>query len=299
MKKILCAVFGVLLMASALPAQEAREPWLVSAAWLAEHLNDPGLVLLHVGPPAEYDAAHIPGAAYVIYAELSTPRGEGLTLQLPPVEQLRAAFEKLGVSDRSRIVIYFGKDWATPTARVFFTLDALGLAARASILDGGMPAWQAAGGAVTTEVKTPARGSFTPQPRPEVVADLDWVSAHVNDSSVAIVDARNSQFYDGSEPGNMPRAGHIPGALSIPFPTLLEESGKFKDAAALKEVFLAAGVKPGALVVTYCHIGQQASLAYFVARMLGYDARVYDGSFEEWSRRPELPVVNPSAPPKP
>ena len=89
----------------------------------------------------------------------------------------------------------------------------------------------------------------------------------------------------------MPRGGHIPHAKNIPFSSLVEDSNnKFKSAIALRDLFNAADVKPNSSVATYCHIGQQASLLYFVARYLGYDAHVYDGSFEDWSKRTELPV---------
>jgi thiosulfate/3-mercaptopyruvate sulfurtransferase len=88
----------------------------------------------------------------------------------------------------------------------------------------------------------------------------------------------------------MPRAGHIPSAKSIPFSTLVEDSNKFKNPEALRALFSTAGVKPKDSVATYCHIGQQASLLYFVARYLGYDAHLYDGSFQDWSNRSELPV---------
>ncbi len=283
---------------AAAASRTAREPFLVSPAWLAEHLNEQSLVLLHVGDKESYDAAHIAGAQWVPYNEIGTRQEGALTLELPPVEQLQALFERLGVSDNSRIVLYMGTDWATPTARVFLTLEYLGLGERASILDGGLPAWRAEGHPVTTEVRTAAPGKLTVRPRNDVVVDAAWVSAHLRDASVAIVDARNTRFYEG-DPGRMSRGGHIPGAKSVPFVTLLEESGKYKDAAALAEAFRAAGVPAGATVVTYCHIGQQASLAWFVARMLGYNARMYDGSFEDWSRRSELPVEapTPSAPP--
>lgn len=123
---------------SAAASPAAREPFLVSPAWLDEHVNDKSLVLLHVGDKESYDAAHIPGAQWVPYTEIGTRQEGALTLELPPVEQLQALFERLGVSDSSRIVIYMGTDWATPSARVFLTLEYLGLGERASILDGGL-----------------------------------------------------------------------------------------------------------------------------------------------------------------
>src|SRR5512132_2833334 len=91
-----------------------RESMIVSTEWLAQHLKDESLVLLQVGEKAEFQAGHIPGALFITTADISTPRGEGLSLELPPVGQLKATFEKLGVSDKSRIVIYFSKDWVSP-----------------------------------------------------------------------------------------------------------------------------------------------------------------------------------------
>ena len=267
-----------------------RQSMIVSTEWLAKHLKDDSLVLLQVGEKDEYTAAHIPGAQFVTLADISTPRGEGLALELPALSQLKATFEKIGVSDKSRIVVYFSKDWVTPTARVFFTLDYLGLGDRTSILDGGLPAWRAEGKPITTEVRTPASGKLTPRPNAKLVVDAAWVNAKLNKPGVMILDARAAKFYTGEEVGRMPRGGHIPGAKSIPFSSLVEDSNKFKSSETLRQLFNAAGVKKGDSVTTYCHIGQQASLLYFVARYLGYDAHLYDGSFEDWSHRPELPV---------
>jgi thiosulfate/3-mercaptopyruvate sulfurtransferase len=181
----------------------------------------------------------------------------------------------------------------TPTARVFMTLDYLGLGDRTSILDGGLPAWRAEKRPVTADLREPKRGSFTPRPNPKLVVDAAWVSTNLNKTGVAIVDARAAKFYTGAEAGQMPRAGHIPSAKSIPFSSVVEDpTNKFKSVEALRGLFSAAGVKESDTVATYCHIGQQASLLYFVARYLGYEAHLYDGSFEDWSHRPELPVEN-------
>lgn len=268
-----------------------RESMIVSADWLAKHLNDDSLVLLQIGQKEEFTSAHIPGAQFISTADLSTPRGEGLSLELPPAIQLYAVLEKFGISNKSRIVVYFSKDWVTPTARIFFTLDYLGLGDRTSILDGGLPAWRAEGRPVTTEVVTPKMGKLTVKPRAELVVTSDWVNSNLKNPGVKILDARDPQFYTGAEVGRMPRGGHIPGAVNIPFSVLVDDvSNKFKSAEQLRQTFKAAGTFPGDTVATYCHIGQQASLLYFAARYLGYDAHLYDGSFEEWSRRPELPV---------
>ena len=171
------------------------------------------------------------------------------------------------------------------------TLDYLGLGNRTSILDGGLPAWRAEGKPITAELRQPKPGHFTPAPNSKLVVDVDWVKANLNKPSVAILDARAARFYTGEESGQMPRAGHIPSAKNIPFSRLVEEStNKFKNAEALRALFTEAGVKQGDRVATYCHIGQQASLLYFVARYLGYEAHLYDGSFQDWSNRKELPV---------
>jgi thiosulfate/3-mercaptopyruvate sulfurtransferase len=302
MKKILVRtsfiLFALAASVAVAPAQE-RAPMLVTPAWLAEHLHDSNLVLLHVGAKGEFEQAHIPGAQPLLYSDdISTPHDMSnghmaagtLMLELPPVEQLKATFEKKGVSDNSRIIVYFGKDWYSPTTRTILTLTYLGLGDRTSLLDGGIPAWQAAGHPVTAEVKTPAPGHLTPHVHPEVVVDAAWVSSHLHQPAVAIIDARNTQFYTGKNSGGMPRAGHIPGAQSIPFDSLFGSDGKLKDTSALTEIFRGAGVKPGAQVVSYCHIGQQATVIWFAARLLGYEAHLYDGSWDDWSQRKDLPI---------
>jgi thiosulfate/3-mercaptopyruvate sulfurtransferase len=266
---------------------------LVSTSWLAEHVGDRTVVIINVGPRASYDAGHIPGARFLEMSSIAAT-GQPLTLELPPVEKLKSSFEELGVSDNSRIVICFMANYVSPATRVFFTLDYLGLGKHTSLLDGGFEAWRTEGRAVTTDTPAIKLGKITPHPRPELVVDAAWVSANLSKPKVAIVDARAPEFYTGASAGRMPRAGHIPSAVNVPFSSLADEANKLKDSATLKRLFEEAGIKPGKEVVSYCHIGQQASLIYFVAKYLGYDARLYDGSFEDWSRRSELPVAGPT-----
>src|SRR5436305_4624263 len=172
------ALFAFASFATAQPAaSKVNDSMIVSTDWLSKHLTDNALVLLQVGDKTEYDAAHIPGAQFIQLTDISTPRGTGLILELPPVDQLQATFEKLGVTDESRIVIYFSKDSVTATSRVYFTLDYLGFGDRTSILDGGLPAWRAEAKPVTTEVRQAKPAHFTPHPNAKLVVDSAWVSS--------------------------------------------------------------------------------------------------------------------------
>lgn len=281
-------------------AGAGREPMLVTVDWLGEHLHDPSLVLLQIGEKKDYDKGHIPGAQFLEYESISTPHGQGLMLELPPMQQLVSVFEKLGVSNDSHVILYFGTNWVTPTTRVYWTLDYMGLGDRTSILNGGQVAWEATHHPVSTESKPPAKGSITPAARREIVADAAWVSSHLNQPGVTIIDARTHEFYSGSQSDGNPRSGHIPGATNLSYLDVIDQdNNKFKSANVLEELFKAAGLKPGNLMVSYCHIGQRATVLYFTAKMLGYDAKMYDGSWEDWSHRKDLPIVTGDAPGKP
>ncbi len=273
----------------------AQPAMVVTADWLKQNLNDPKLVLLHVGQRPEYDAGHIPGAVFVSMGDISAPPvTDALALELPSVEQIKPTLEKFGISNDSRIIVYFGKDWVSPTTRVYYTLDVFGLGGNASILDGGMPAWIASGNPLTKDVPSPKPGSLKLERNEKLVAKADWLKTNLKKDNIKIIDARNTQFYDGSSAGNMPRAGHIAGAKNIPFDTFTDDKNKLKDDATIRKMFADAGVKPYDDVVTYCHIGQQGTAAYFAAKKLGYKVALYDGSYQEWSRIADAPVENPS-----
>jgi thiosulfate/3-mercaptopyruvate sulfurtransferase len=290
---ILLAMVGV--PAGAAPGQCGghgdKNTMLVATAWLAEHLKDPNLVVLAVGNEEEYKKAHIPGSLWVSYHEthlMTAP--SGLSVELPPMEDLKALFEKLGVTNDSRIVLYPTKDTFSWATRIYLTLDAMGLGKQSALLDGGLTVWSKEGRPVTTEVRAVTPGKITTCQQNDVITNLDDVKANVKHAGVDIIDARNTEYYSGqSQPGDQ-RRGHIPGASSIPFTSLIDEQGKWKSPEVLASTFKSAGIKPGDRVISYCHIGQQATAVYFVARYLGYDARLFDGSWEEYSKHTELPA---------
>ncbi len=279
---------------------------IVSPAWLAAHLDDPDLVLLHIGDADAYRGKHIKGARHVALSDISIAMQAdgGLHLEMLPADDLRRRLEALGISNDSRIVVYFGEDWVSPATRVVFTLDAAGLGARTALLDGGMPAWVRDGHAVTDAAPPARTGKLAPLTMPPVIVGATTVLSSLGKPGFAVVDARDKTFYDGTATGNSHerkhRTGHIAGALSIPFDSVFDDQLVLRSPDDLKARFTKAGVRPGDTVIGYCHIGQQATAMLFAARRLGYPVLLYDGSFEDWSLfHPAYPVETvPEAPEK-
>jgi thiosulfate/3-mercaptopyruvate sulfurtransferase len=284
---------------------DPRAAILVSTTWLAGHLKDPNLVLLHVGDPKEYGAKHIAGARFVSMNDVSVSdhSGKGLMLEMPAPDTLRAHLAALGISEKSRIVVYYGNDWVSPATRIFMTLNFAGLGDNTSLLDGGMGQWVKDGQPVTADVPAPKAGTLAPLKLRNFVVNADYVKSQIGQRGVSIVDGRNSVYYDGVEAGGgmgvTHRKGHIAGAKSVPFNTITDESLHLLPAKELAALFAAAGVGPDDVVIGYCHIGQQTTAMLFAARSLGHPILLYDGSFEDWSRHTDFPVENPSAKGKP
>ena len=283
------AVLGIL----PLQAQQGNPEILVCTEWLAGHMRDGSLVILHVGSQKDYESGHIPGARLVTLADISVTDARGLRLELPSLQALEGALQRLGVTDASRIVVYPGTESVQSATRVWFTLDYLGLGDRAALLDGGLALWRAEGRPLNSQARSAVEGKLTARTSVERVVNAEWVHSHLNDPKVLMVDARLPEFYNGANAGGMPRAGRIPGARSVPFSSLLDERGQLKPAGSLHELLFPGGGPEPAVIVPYCHIGQQATLVYFVARYLGLNARLYDGSFQDWSMRSVLPVEPP------
>ena len=284
-------------------ADAARARFVVTPAWLAAHASDADLVVLDVGKESDYLADHIPGARHVELDAISAnadmrgmdPNDRRLMLEMLPPAQLDPRLAALGITNESRIIVYTNKDCFPCATRVLFTLAYAGLGGQSSLLDGGLAAWRRAGHPVTQVVPPAlkARGQLTVQAQPDLVVNAAWVRQHLAAPGVRIVDARATTFYDGSGMGES-RRGHIHGAGSVPFSSVVDDSLDLLKPDALAALFRTGGVAPGDTVVAYCHIGLQATAVILAAETLGHPVRLYDGSFQDWSQQPELPVDDPS-----
>ena len=294
--RVLVFLFVLSLVAAAAPA--VRSDMLVSTSWLAQHLNDPKIVVLHVSRDrTAYDAGHIPGARFLALSDIVITR-EGILNELPSAAALKSVFERAGVSDDSRVILY-GDASVLPATRAYFTLDYLGHDATA-LLDGGLPKWKMESRELVKENPEVAQGRFTPRPRPGVVVgidavkDLSFAATSAPAASPILVDARTAAEFNGTTQANaeIPRPGHIPGAANVYWMqgqlrkddiTLLPEAG-------LRKLYESAGVSADRPVVTYCNTGMQASQSYFTLKYLGYDTHMYDGSFSQWSNVKDVAV---------
>jgi thiosulfate/3-mercaptopyruvate sulfurtransferase len=285
------ALLAPLLFSVSIPAQSA-EPLLVNVDWLAQQLKDPNVVVLHVGAGREFEGAHIPGAQAITEEDVAKPhdmsKGE-LMLELPPPEQLRATFQSRGVSDDSHIIVYAGKNTVAQSAtRIVLTLDYLGLGERTSLLNGGIAAWERAGKPVARGKAEARQGRLAATPTKPVVVDADFVRTLAQQPKYKLVDARAPVYYKGIE-ATFGKAGHIPGAISIPFSSIVDDM-QLIDRDHVAAVFRDAGIGADDPIVVYCHIGQQATLVALGARLLGHQVKLYDGAFQDWATANRGPV---------
>ncbi|MBN1421615.1 MAG: sulfurtransferase [Planctomycetes bacterium] len=276
--------------AAAGSAVGARRDMLVTSTWLAEHLTDPNLVIIHVAKtPAVYEKGHIPGARFLSLQDIGVTR-EGLPNEFPPVEDLVRLVQRLGIDADDRIVIY-DEEQGIPAARGYVMFDLLGMGGRAALLDGQLKVWASEGRPVATEIPPVTPSTYVPRMQPYVVATREDVQFYISaacppTTPVSVVDARPEAEYSGKEAGEgIKRPGHIPKAKNVPAKQNIvsDERPVLRSPEALRALYDKAGVKSNHQVVTYCRTGGQGSLAYFVLKYLGHEVQLYDGSFAEWS----------------
>lgn len=271
-------------------AAATTDAMVVTTDWLASHLNDPNVVVVEVVHELGKRGPHIAKSRALFYGHMTVSR-DGLSTELPAPDSLRALFEGLGISNASHVVVYAHE--APMATRMLMTLDYLGHK-RISYLDGGLPKWTAEKRAVTDVEPTVARGSFTVTLRPDMIATADWITARLGKPGTAFIDTRTTGEYNGT--GNrsgMPSAGHLQGARQLEWEALFDfASGnglRLKDRAMLRQLIVERS-DAGDTVVTYCWVGYRASATWFAARMLGYETKFYDGSYQDWRLR-KLPTT--------
>ncbi len=265
---------------------------LVQTNWLGDHLKDSNVVVLHVAPNRTfYDAGHIPGARFLPLSDVAVTRN-GFPNQLPTVNALKAAFERVGVGDKSRVIIYDDLKGLF-AARVYFALDYLGRGQHAALLDGGMEKWKAEHRDVTMAAPAFNSATLTVKARPGLIVNLPAMKQIVAEKKTTLIDARPPDEYSGAKAGGgVPRGGHILGAKSVFWMDNLvsKDNPVLRPAPEMLVKYEAAGVKRGKNVVVYCRTGMQASHDYFTLKLLGFSPVLYEGSFVEWSNAPGAPV---------
>jgi thiosulfate/3-mercaptopyruvate sulfurtransferase len=249
-----------------------------------------GPYVVQSGRPG-YERAHIPGAAFAdIPGELSDPASP-FAFTVPTAEHFAEAIGRLGVSDDAHVIAYSHDSvmWAT---RLWWLLRYFGHDA-VSVLDGGLAAWQAAGGSVEPGTRSYPPASFTARPRPELLASLADVKEISEAGSTCLVNALPEEAFRGTGPGAYERPGRIPASISVPWQGLLDpETGRFLPLGRLARALTAGGVRADKPVVAYCGGGISATVDLFALSLTGRgDARLYDGSLTEWSADPDLPLV--------
>jgi thiosulfate/3-mercaptopyruvate sulfurtransferase len=279
-----------------LPSMTDTSP-LISTEDLAARLEDPKLKVIdgswHLDgrdAAADHLAARIPGALRFDLESVSD-HSTDLPHMLPTPDAFAAAVGALGVSEGDTVVIYDTAGlFSAP--RVWWTFRLMG-ATDVRVLDGGLPCWLAEGRAVESgPPAAPTVARFTPTPRPGDVADLPTVlSALTGDAQ--IVDARPASRFRGQTPEPRPglRSGHMPGALNLPFKTLIAEDGRMLRGEALSARFAEAGLDIDGPIITSCGSGVTAAVLTLALAELGRDSALYDGSWAEWGGREDTPVA--------
>ncbi len=267
----------------------AQQPVIVSPQWLNDNMNDPNLVIVQPSfLKMDYEKEHIKGARFLWPDWLTANSPEG-TYNPPDPKAATKILQELGINKNSKVVLCHNYGDVSITARMFLTLEHLGLKGQVYYLNGGLVAWKKAGYPVTNEVPSFKKGNFVATAGNALLVDKDYVLRSLQTKNAEIVDARAKRFYDGDPTGN-PRDGHITGALNLTFTDMIDSVNAIKPVDTLLKNFTAVLPDKNKEVVTYCFIGQTASVIYLTGRSLGYNMKLYDGSMQEWSRLPELPM---------
>ena len=269
---------------------ELRNHYLIGTGELQARLGEPGLAVIdarwdlddrHGGRHA-YQAGHIPGARYVSWLDDFSDPTDPVDGQLAGPPDFARTMSAAGVADTSDVVVY-DDNTIFMAARLLWALHVYGHD-RVRVLDGGWPAWVRSGGPADTAVPPPAAATFTPAPARDLRLTKDQMLAAVESGGMQIADCRMDRTWQSA-------GAHIPGAVRLPAPSLVQPAdGTVQDAAGVRRLLAAAGIEADKPIALYCGGGVSAAEAFLALRIAGIQtARVYDGSWTEWGADPATP----------
>jgi thiosulfate/3-mercaptopyruvate sulfurtransferase len=280
---------------------------IVESDWLATHLddpklrifecttylrytdNDPNLPYIVESGHADYETAHIKGAAFFdLQNELSNPDSR-YRFTLPEYADLAGRFAEKGVGDDTRLILYSrgGNQWST---RIWWMLRSVGFD-NAAILNGGWEKWDAEKRLTESGGREYPSASLTANPRPELFVGKDEVLAAIGDAGICTLNALSADMHSGENP-RYGRAGRVPGSVNVPAASLFNQNDKtFLPLEAVQNVFDSVGVSRDQRVINYCGGGIAATLDAFLLHQLGYEnLTVYDDSMSQWATDESLPI---------
>ncbi len=284
------ACLMILLVIAVLPAVADEQLEIVTPEWTAARVNDPSVRVLDVRAEfGEYLPGHVPNAVYLAETVVRGPR-EGVPVMYLPSPLLAELFTRAGVVDGQTVVIYSDGESVPGATMIAYVLERMGHP-NIKIIDGGWSAYKASQKA-TQQYPSYKPGRLTVR-EPKTYVTTDEVVKAIGKPGIKMIDSRDKEDYLGQTRLFL-RSGHIPGAINIPWPSLMEKSNqhKFRPASELQAIYDANGVTKSDSIIVYCGTSRDASVQYAVLKhVLGYpNVLLYEGSWTEYVAHPDLPI---------
>lgn len=265
-------------------------PLVIDPAQLCSVIKNPDLIIIDLSSADRYRQAHIPGA---IWSDSSRLQSGAVPVpnKLPNAQQLSAFFSDYGITKNSHVVAYDDQNGAL-AGRFIWTMHCVGLE-NTSFLNGHLPAWIAAGYPLETKSNQAVPSSINVSISTDLIADKNYLMAHLNTADISIWDARSHGEYTGEKVVNAIKGGHIPGAHWLEWTdTLLRQNPPLLASPdELMQLIINAGIEPNKPVITHCQTHRRSGLTYIAALHAGIkEIKCYDGSWFEWGNLADTPV---------